>query len=154
MRYAIGSDHAGLPLKSPLAAQLRAHGHDVVDLGTHAEGSCDYPLYAEAVAKMVCEGEAEAGLLLCGTGLGMAVTANKLPGVRAVTVSDEFSARMARAHNDANVLCLGARVVDEERARRILAVWLGTGFEEGRHRRRVELIDEIGARAGGGRRPR
>jgi glycine hydroxymethyltransferase len=149
LRYAIGSDHAGLPLKSPLADELRSRGYEVVDVGTQESESCDYPVFGAAVARLVSRGEAARGLLICGTGLGMAVTANKLPGIRAVTVNDELSAEMARRHNDANVLCLGARVVDEERARRILAVWLDAAFEGGRHQRRLDMIDEIGARAGG-----
>lgn len=145
MRYAVGCDHAGLPLKASLVAELEARGHVVLDLGTDSAESVDYPLYATAVSRAVKAGEADNGLLLCGTGLGMALTANRFAGIRAVTVSEPFSARMARRHNDANVLCMGARVVGAGTALEILAAWLGEEFEGGRHQRRVDMIMGAGA---------
>ena len=140
MRYAVGCDHAGFPLKEPLVAELEAQGHDVLDLGTSGFAAVDYPVLAFKVAQTIVSGRADMGLLICGTGLGMAITANKVEGIRAVSVSDAFSARMARAHNDANVLCVGARVVGPGMAVDILRAWLGTEFEGGRHQRRVEMI--------------
>jgi len=140
MRYAVGCDHAGLPLKAPLVAELEARGHEIHDLGTHGPESVDYPLFAGRVACAVRDGRADMGLLLCGTGLGMAIAANRVEGVRAVAVSEPFSARMARAHNDANVLCMGARVVGPGAAVEILGVWMDQVFEGGRHQRRVDMM--------------
>lgn len=140
MRYAVGCDHAGLPLKDLLVTELEARGHTVDDLGTHGPESVDYPLFAVRVARAVRDRRAEMGLLLCGTGLGMAIAANRVDAVRAVTVSEPFSARMARAHNDANVLCLGARVVGPGAAVEILRTWLDQDFEGGRHQRRVDMM--------------
>ena len=140
MRYAVGCDHAGLPLKAPLVAELQRQGHEVIDFGTNGPDSVDYPRFAARVARAVQEGQADRGLLFCGTGLGMALTANRFRGVRAVAVSESFSARMARAHNDANVLCMGARVVGVGAAVEILQVWLQQGFEGGRHQHRVDLM--------------
>jgi ribose 5-phosphate isomerase B len=143
MRYAVGCDHAGFPLKEPLVAELELQGHEVLDVGTSGFASVDYPVFALKVAHAIVGGRAEMGLLVCGTGLGMAMTANKVEGIRAVPVSDAFSARMARAHNDANVICLGARVVGPGMAVDILRAWLETGFEGGRHQRRVEMVMDI-----------
>ncbi len=143
MRVAVGSDHAGLNLKAALLAALREWGHEVEDLGTHEAKSCDYPDYAVAVARRVASGEAERGLLVCGSGLGMAIAANKVAGVRAVTVSDTFSAHASREHNDANVLCLGERVLGVGLARDILQIWLAAQFEGGRHAGRVAKINAL-----------
>lgn len=137
MKIAIGSDHAGLSLKQLIAAHMLAQDHDVVDVGTHDSASCDYPDYGRKVALMVSRGEADRGVLVCGTGQGMAMTANKVPGVRAAVVSDTFSARMAAAHNDARVLCVGERVVGPGLAVACVDAWLDTDFEGGRHLRRV-----------------
>lgn len=145
MRYAVGCDHAGLPLKASLVDELLAGGHEVLDLGTDGPESVDYPTYAAAVARAIQAGEADMGLLLCGTGLGMALTANRFATIRAVTVSDPFSARMARQHNDANVLCMGARVVGPGTAAEILRAWLVEEFEGGRHQRRVDMIMRAGS---------
>lgn len=145
MRYAVGCDHAGLPLKASLLAELQGRGHAVLDLGTDDPEPVDYPAYAAAVARAIEAGEADMGLLLCGTGLGMALTANRFPSIRAVTVSEPFSARMARQHNDANVLCMGARVVGPGAAAEILRAWLDQEFEGGRHRRRVDMIMRAGS---------
>jgi ribose 5-phosphate isomerase B len=140
LRYAVACDHAGLGLKAPLVAELEARGHQVTDLGTYTPESCHYPEYAAKVALEVADGRADAGLLLCGTGLGMAITANKFAGIRAVSVSEPFSAEMARRHNDANILCLGARVLSQEGALQVLRAWLEAEFEGGRHQLRVELM--------------
>lgn len=144
MRIAVGSDHAGLTLKRLVAAQLLGAGHEVVDVGTHEASSCDYPDYAQQVARMVAEGDVERGVLVCGTGQGMAMTANKVPGVRAAVVSDPFSARMAILHNDARVLCLGERVVGAGLAQVCVDAWLSASFEGGRHQRRVEKMEGAG----------
>lgn len=143
MRIAVGSDHAGLSLKANLAEHLRAQGHELMDVGTHESRSCDYPDYAVAVARLVSSGEAERGLLVCGSGLGMAIAANKVAGVRAVTVSDTFSAHASREHNDANVLCLGERVVGPGLAKDILDTWMRAEFEGGRHTGRVAKINAL-----------
>lgn len=137
MKIAVGSDHAGLSLKKLVAAHLLAHDHDVVDVGTHETASCDYPDFARAVAEMVAAGDVDRGVLVCGTGQGMAMTANKVQGVRAAVVSDPFSARMASAHNDARILCLGERVVGAGVAMLCVDAWVETSFEGGRHQRRV-----------------
>ncbi|MEK6608230.1 MAG: ribose 5-phosphate isomerase B [Myxococcota bacterium] len=142
MKVAAGSDHGGFALKRELCAALRAAGHEVADLGSHDETSVDYPDYARAVARAVARGEADRGLLCCGSGIGMAIAANKVAGVRAAVVSDPYSARMSRAHNDANVLCLGGRVVGGELAKDCLRAFLETPFEGGRHARRVAKLDE------------
>lgn len=142
MKVAVGSDHAGFELKQKLASHLREVGHEVVDLGTQSTDSVDYPEYARRVARAVSSNEVERGLLVCGTGQGMAMTANRVPGVRAAVVSESFSARMAMAHNDARVLCLGSRVIGVGLAEEIVDVWLGTAFEGGRHERRVGMIED------------
>lgn len=141
MKVAVGSDHAGLALKGAIVARLRATGHEVDDLGTHTTESCDYPVFAKAVAHGVADGGYARGVLVCGTGQGMAMTANRIAGVRAAVVGDTFSARMTAAHNDCNVLCLGARVVGEGLALDIVDVWMATAFEGGRHARRVGMIE-------------
>lgn len=146
MDVVIGSDHAGLQLKAELQAHLESLGHGVRDVGTHTTDSCDYPEFAEAVGRSVIAGEADWGLLVCGTGIGMCISANKVPGIRAAVVSDTFSARMTRLHNNANVLCLGERVVGGGLAKEILDAWLSAEFEGGRHQRRVNKIHDIETR--------
>lgn len=143
MRFAIGCDHAGLHLKRLLGERLLALGHQVQDLGTDDAASCDYPDFAQAVAFAVADGQADQGLLVCGTGVGMSIAANKVAGVRAAVVSDTFSARSTRQHNDANVLCLGERVVGAGLALDILDAWLGATYEGGRHQRRVDKISAL-----------
>ena len=142
-QIAVGSDHAGFRLKVYLVEQLRAGGHEVHDVGTHEATSCDYPDFAVGVARMVVSGQAERGLLCCGTGQGMAMSANKVPGVRAAVCSDTFSAHATRQHNDANVLCLGERVVGFGLAADILDAFLSAEFEGGRHALRVGKIDAL-----------
>ncbi len=143
MRISVGSDHAGLNLKRSLVEELIAQGHLVHDVGTHEAVSCDYPDFAVAVGHEVASHAADLGLLVCGSGLGMAIAANKVPGVRAVTVSDTFSAHASREHNDANVLCLGERVVGAGLARDILDIWLNATFQGGRHAGRVAKINAL-----------
>jgi ribose 5-phosphate isomerase B len=143
MRVVLGADHAGLELKQRLGAALAAAGHEVTDLGTHSSESTDYPDWAHRVAAQVAAGHFERGVLVCGTGVGMAMAANRHPGVRAAACNDLFSARLARAHNDANVLALGSRIVAPPLAEAILAVFLDTAFEGGRHQRRVAKLDEV-----------
>jgi ribose 5-phosphate isomerase B len=143
MRIVAASDHAGLALKAQLVEALRARGHEITDLGTHDGKSVDYPDYAALLGQKVAGGEAAWGLLVCGTGVGMSIAANKVPGVRAAVVSEPFSARMARQHNDANVLCLGERVVGPGLAGEILDTFLGASFEGGRHAGRVAKLSRI-----------
>jgi ribose 5-phosphate isomerase B len=144
MRLAIGSDHAGLALKQKLLEHLANSGHQLHDVGTHSTDSTDYPDYAKAVAIQVAGGEADLGVLVCGTGQGMAMTANKVAGIRAAVCADTFSAHATREHNDANVLCIGDRVVGAGLAVEILDAFLGAQFEGGRHARRVALIEGKG----------
>ncbi len=143
MKIALGADHGGVHLKDQIAKWLGELGHEALDLGTQGEASVDYPDYALKVAEAVAAGKADRGVLVCGTGQGMCMTANRVPGVRAGVVSDEFSARMIRAHNDANVLCLGERVVGPGLARSLLEAFLNTPFEGGRHEKRVQKIKEM-----------
>lgn len=137
---AIGSDHAGLELKRSLIEELRKRGIEVRDFGTNTSDSCDYPDFAHALCHAVEAGEAERGVLVCGTGVGMSIAANRHAGIRAVVCSEPLSARMSRRHNDANVLCLGARVVGPDTAVDILDAFLSAPFEGGRHERRVAKI--------------
>jgi len=144
MRIAVGSDHAGFLLKEALAGQLRERGHEVVDCGTDSVERVDYPDYGAAVGRTVASGDAEAGVCVCGSGIGIAMAANKIRGVRAATVHDVTSARLSRAHNDANVICFGERLIGPEVARQALDAWLDATFEEGRHTGRVAKLDALG----------
>jgi ribose 5-phosphate isomerase B len=143
MRIAIASDHAGFELKQRIVEVLGAAGHDVVDLGTDSDVSADYPLYAEPAARMVAGGEAERGVLVCGSGVGVSIVANKVDGVRAVNAHDPDEATLARQHNDVNVLTLSGNRLGVEQAEAIVSAFLATGFEGGRHERRVGLIGEV-----------
>ena len=143
MRYVAGSDHAGLRLKQELIEHLRGRGVEVVDVGTFTAESTDYPFYARKVAESVASGSAERGLLVCGTGIGVSIAANKVPGIRAAAVSDTFSAQMAVLHNDAQILCLGARVVGPGLALSILDTFHDARFEGGRHQRRLDQITHL-----------
>jgi ribose 5-phosphate isomerase B len=149
MRIHIGSDHAGFALKERVKEHLVAEGHEVTDVGTHSEDSVDYPAYAVQVGRAVAKGDAELGVLVCGSGLGMEIAANKVHGVRAVQVIDPEFAKMARLHNNANVITLAGRYTDEPTAFDIVDTFLATPFEGGRHERRVEGITRI--ENGGGR---
>jgi ribose 5-phosphate isomerase B len=145
MKIAIACDHGGLELKDAVVASLGEWGHDVADLGVNDHGSVDYPDYALRVTRQVTSGEADLGVLVCGTGIGMSIAANKVSGIRAALAGDEFSARMARAHNDANVLCLGNRVVGFGAGVGIVRAWLEARFEGARHQRRLDKIAAIRA---------
>lgn len=141
MKVAIGSDHAGYEYKQMLIGELRARGHEVEDFGTDSNESVDYPVFCRPVAEAVAAGRADRGIVLGGSGNGEAMVANRVPGVRCALCWSADSARLARLHNDANMLSLGQRMVDAETAKQILALWLDTGFEGGRHVARIEMID-------------
>lgn len=143
MKIVLGCDHGGWELKEAIAGVLKSLGMEVIDVGTQNEESVDYPDFASEVAGRVSTGEAERGVAVCGTGIGMSIVANKYPGVRAALCHDSFTARMSRLHNDANVLVLGGRVTGREVALELLKQWLATPFEGGRHKRRVDKISDI-----------
>lgn len=139
----IGSDHGGLNLKSALKSYLQRRGIEITDAGTDNGDSVDYPDFGLKVAEMVVAGGAESGILICGTGIGMSIAANKVPGIRAALVTDVFMARMAKEHNNANILVLGGRVLDEQNACNLVGSWLDAAFEGGRHQGRLDKIAEI-----------
>jgi ribose 5-phosphate isomerase B len=139
----IGSDHGGLNLKSALKSYISRRGITVSDAGTDNGDSVDYPDFGLKVAEMVASGAAESGILICGTGIGMSIAANKVPGIRAALVTDVFMARMAKEHNNANILVLGGRVLDEQKACDLVGTWLDSVFEGGRHQGRLDKIAEI-----------
>ncbi|MCU1427131.1 MAG: rpiB [Actinomycetia bacterium] len=143
MRISIGGDHAGFPLKQHLIGVLEKWGHQVFDLGTHSEEPTDYPPYCAAVGRAVVGGEADMGIVLGGSGQGEQISANKVIGVRAALCNDLYTARMARAHNDANVCSIGARIVAPALAEEVLRIFLDTPFEGGRHQRRIDEIADI-----------
>ena len=143
MKIALGSDHAGFELKEKIKQRLAAEGITVDDRGTTSTVSVDYPDYARAVAEEVAANQADLGILVCSTGIGMSIAANKVPGIRAAKVDTEFEAERSREHNDANVLALGASVIDDDVASKIVDKWLATPFAGGRHERRVEKIAAI-----------
>lgn len=149
MRIAVGSDHAGFEMKQALADHLRELGHEVVDLGTHSTDRVDYPDYGAAVGRAVAGGDAEGGVCVCGSGIGIAIAANKIAGVRAATVHDVSSARLAREHNDANVICIGERLTGPVVAVDALDAWLAADFEGGRHTGRVAKLDGLAAETAG-----
>jgi ribose 5-phosphate isomerase B len=143
VKIAAGADHAGYTVKRSVVRRLRSQGHEVIDVGTDtADASVDYPVYAHRVAAMVARGEVDRGLLVCGTGLGVCMVANRHKGVRAAAATTPHLAEMSRRHNDANVLCLAGRLLSEDEAWAITEVWMSTPFEGGRHEHRVELIDD------------
>ena len=143
MKIAIGNDHSAVELKNIIVKFLQEKGYEVLNVGTDSEESCDYPVYGEKVGRAVVSGEADLGIAICGTGLGISLAANKVKGVRACVCSEPYTAVMSRRHNNCNVLCFGARVVGSERAKMIVEEWLNAEFEGGRHQRRVDLIMEI-----------
>lgn len=143
MKIALGSDHAGYDLKNRIKDFVETLGYEPCDLGSYSQESVDYPDFAVKVAHAVRDKQCDLGILVCGTGLGMAIAANKIKGIRAVTCSDTFSARCSREHNDANILCIGARVVGEGLAMDIVKTWLEAEFEGGRHLRRVNKIIKL-----------
>ena len=146
MLIAIGCDHGGIVLKPAVLEYLKANGYEVEDLGSYDNERVDYPVYAKKVAEKVASGEAQKGILLCGTGIGMSIAANKVKGIRAAVLSDEFSAAACSAHNDANILCLGGRVVSPEKAVKLVDLWLTTPFEGDRHVRRLAMITDLDER--------
>jgi ribose 5-phosphate isomerase B len=143
MKIIIGCDHGGFELKEKVVSFVKAGGHEVEDVGTHSADSVDYPHYAMKVAEAVAKGAADRGILVCGSGIGMCITANRVPGVRAVQINETFAAKMSRRHNDSNVLCLGGRFIGQDLAKEIVEVWLAEAFEGGRHQRRVDQIDAL-----------
>ncbi len=146
MRVALGADHRGYETKTKIAALLERLDHDVVDVGTDSTESVDYPDIAAAVARNVATGDAERGILICGTGLGMCIAANKFDGVRAAPCHDDLTAEMSRRHNDLNVLCLSADMLGAKLIDRMIEIWLTTEFEGGRHERRLRKIAELGVK--------
>jgi ribose 5-phosphate isomerase B len=142
VKIAAGADHGGYAIKEAVVRRLRSQGHEVIDVGTDsAEASVDYPTFAHRVAGMVAAGEVDRGLLVCGTGLGVCMAANRHAGVRAADCFTPYLAEMARRHNDANVLCLGGRLLGEDEAWAVAEVWMETSFEGGRHQHRIDLIE-------------
>jgi ribose 5-phosphate isomerase B len=148
MRISIGSDHRGVQIKTKLIANLTASGHEVFDNGTHDEESVDYPDFAARVCQQVANSESERGILICGTGIGMAITANKFRGVRAANCCDEVMAELSRRHNNVNVLCLPGDLIGDRPIGDLVEIWLKTEFEAGRHQRRLEKIARIEVDAG------
>ncbi len=140
---AAGCDHGGFTLKTLLIEHLGECGHEVIDLGTHSSERVDYPDFAEGVARHVAAGNAEFGLLVCGSGIGVCMAANKIPGIRAATVHDVTSAHLSREHNDANIICLGERLIGPEVAKEALSIFLESQFQKGRHSERVQKINRI-----------
>lgn len=145
MKIALGSDHGGFRLKEAIKKDLVAKGYEVVDFGSDSTDSCDYPDFAIPVARKVGSGEFDRGILICGTGIGIGITANKIKGVRAALCHDTFSAQATRNHNDANILTMGERVVGEGLALKIVETFLTSEFEAGRHQRRIDKISELEA---------
>ena len=143
MHIAIGSDHRGFAIKAKIIDLLQRLEHEVSDAGSYTSDSCDYPDVASTVGRKVAGGEVDRGILICGTGIGMCIAANKVPGVRAAPCHDDLTAEMSRRHNDLNVLCLSADRLGEKLIDRMVEIWLKTAFEGGRHARRVEKIAEI-----------
>lgn len=143
MRIAIGSDHGGFERKEVLKEYLEAKGHEVEDVGCHSTESVDYPEYAHKAAKKVQSGDCQFGILVCGSGIGIGMAANKVPGIRCAIVSEPYSASLARAHNDANMISLGARIIGEDMSKAIVKAFLEGQFEGGRHIKRVEAIEKF-----------
>lgn len=141
-KIVIASDHGGFELKLKIKEYLLSQNYDVLDLGTDSNKSCDYPYFAKKLCSKILSGEFNKGVLICGTGLGMSICANRFKGIRAACVSDTYSAKMSRSHNNSNVLCLGSRVLGAGLACDILDIWLNTSFEANRHQKRLDMIDE------------
>ena len=143
MKIVLANDHSAVDLKKEIRAHLEEKGITVLDIGANTTESCDYPAFGERAGRMVVSGEADLGILICGTGVGISLAANKVKGVRACVCSEPYSARLSRQHNDTNILAFGARVVGSELAKMIVDEWLAAEFEGGRHKRRVEMIMDI-----------
>lgn len=143
MKIAIGNDHTALEMKAAIKEHVEAKGYEVIDFGTNTAGSCDYPEFGEKVGRAVAAGEADYGIAICGTGIGIGIAASKVKGIRVCTCSEPYSARLSRMHNDTNVLTFGARVIGVEMAKMIVDEWLDNRYEGGRHQRRVDQLTEI-----------
>ena len=143
MKIAIGNDHAAVEMKNHIVKYLEAKGYEMVNFGTDTNESCDYPIYGKKVADAIKNGECELGILICGTGIGISLAANKGKGIRAAVCSESYSARLTRQHNNANIIAFGARVVDEKTAENIVDEFLNAEYEGGRHQKRVDMITAI-----------
>lgn len=143
MKIAIGNDHVAVGMKNEISEYLVSLGHEVINMGTDSSERCDYPVYGEKAARAVAEGKADLGIVICGTGVGISLAANRVKGIRAVVCSEPYSAVLSRQHNNTNVLAFGARVVGVELAKLIVKSWLDAEFEGGRHAKRVAMLDEI-----------
>ena len=144
MKIALASDHGGFELKEALKKHLLARGFEIIDLGTNSTESVDYPVYGEKCGRAVASGEAERGIVCCGTGIGISIAANKVKGVRAAVVVNDYMAEYCKLHNDANIIAFGGRVISPEDAVRFTDIWLDTEFEGGRHQRRVDMLNALG----------
>jgi ribose 5-phosphate isomerase B len=143
MKIVLGSDHGGYLLKREIIDFLKGRSIEILDIGTDSDASVDYPDFGEKVAKLVAEGVADSGIVVCGTGIGISIAANKIPGIRAALVTDAFMARMAKEHNNANILALGGRVINQSQACEMVAAWLDATFEGGRHQARLDKITQL-----------
>ena len=143
MKIAIGNDHAAVEMKKEIKAYLESKGHEVINFGTDTTASCNYPEYGKAVGVAVASGEADCGILICGTGVGISLAANKVKGIRAAVCSEPVTARLTKLHNNANIICFGERIVGMETAKSIVDAWIDTEFEGGRHQERVDMIMAI-----------
>jgi ribose 5-phosphate isomerase B len=143
MKIAIGNDHVALEMKLEIKEYLESKGNIVIDFGTHTSERTDYPIYGEAVARAVASNEVDCGIVICGTGVGISLAANKVKGIRAVVCSEPYSARLSKQHNNTNILAFGARVIGIELAKMIVEEWLKAEFEGGRHAKRIEMIADI-----------
>lgn len=143
MKIVIGNDHAAVELKKEIAAYLEEKGHEVINIGTDTLESCNYPEYGAKAGHMVADGEADCGVLICGTGVGISISANKVKGIRAAVCSEPVTARLVKEHNNANIIAFGARIVGVETAKAIVDAWLNAEFQGGRHQTRIDLIHKI-----------
>lgn len=143
MKIAIGNDHIGLELKETIIEELKKRDYEVIDCGTNSSDRTNYPIFGEKVAKLVANKDVDLGIVICGTGIGISIAANKVKGIRAAVCSEPYSAKLSREHNDSNILAIGARVVGKEVARMIVNEWLDAEYEGGRHQERIDLISEI-----------
>lgn len=143
MKIAIGNDHTAVAMKNHITKYLEEQGHEIINFGTDSEERCDYPIYGKKVADAVAGGECERGILICGTGIGISLAANKVKGIRAAVCSESYSARLTRLHNNANIIAFGARVVGEATAEAIVDAFIGTDYEGGRHQKRIDMITAI-----------
>lgn len=143
MKIAMGNDHTAIEMKQAIKEHLEGRGYEVLDLGTNSTESCDYPVYGEKVGRAVVDGQADLGITICGTGVGISLAANKVKGIRACVCSEPYTAKLSRMHNDSNVLAFGARVVGVEMAKMITDAWLDAEFEGGRHQKRVDILMDI-----------